>query len=77
MRDLREPVNIAEQVNQIADELCGFREATFFEIMEAIKTVKTSDSILRVSQNALSRRRDICEAVEQLMTELDALAENN
>ena len=76
MRDTKEPVDIIEQINQIADEICGYREADFFQIMTDIQQLKISDLILRKSQNAVSRRRDICNAVDNLMAELEGLSDD-
>jgi len=65
----------AEQLNQIADIVCGYNEATFDEIITTINQLKISEKILKISQEALSNRTAVHEAYENLMAELENLSE--
>ena len=67
--------NVHEQMNCLADRLCGYREASFGEMMDAVDRLKNSESILIISQNAMARRQAIKEAADQLMIEIEALSE--
>lgn len=66
---------IHEQMNQLADALCGYREASFEQMIQRVNALKVSEAILLTSQAALSRRTAIKDACDTLLAEIESLAQ--
>lgn len=67
---------LAEQMNDIADAVCGYREASFEDIMSRIREIKELEKTLLTGLRALEQFTAIREAAGTLLEEIESLGES-
>lgn len=65
----------SEQLNELADKLCGYREASFELMIERANSLLVSERLLKTTDEAVSKRQDLYDAIEALKAEIDSLFE--